>query len=155
MSSKEFAQVFRFEEAFRQTMNCIPMAVRYKLDACGIKLKLNEWLAISEEERSELLQQSIDSKSDAVVFRERLMNFIRQRTDGNPELMEPANNPVWDDLNKVPDDLAEKAKSEGVVISVEKWRSLSTLQRFVLVKLSRPGHHNKNFIPALKEFKLI
>ncbi|NVN38861.1 nitrate reductase associated protein, partial [Komagataeibacter swingsii] len=29
---------------------------------------------------------------------------------------------------------------------------LSVLQRFALLKLTRPGHENQNFEPALREF---
>ncbi|MFN4279704.1 nitrate reductase associated protein [Thermosynechococcus sp.] len=36
----------------------------------------------------------------------------------------------------------------------EKWAVLTPLQRFVLVKLSQPGHENCNFWPALQEFGL-
>jgi hypothetical protein len=40
-------------------------------------------------------------------------------------------------------------------ISTDQWKSLSALQRFALLKLYRPGHENKNFKKALKEFGLI
>lgn len=32
---------FQFEADFIQTLRCIPLSVRYKLDTCGVKLKLN------------------------------------------------------------------------------------------------------------------
>nr|WP_319421691.1 nitrate reductase associated protein [Pleurocapsa sp. FMAR1] len=36
-----------------------------------------------------------------------------------------------------------------------KWENLTQMQRFVLIKLSRSNHENRNFIPALKEFHLV
>jgi hypothetical protein len=39
--------------------------------------------------------------------------------------------------------------------SSEQWLGLSALQRFVLLKLSRPGSDNRNLIPALREFGLL
>ncbi len=35
-----------------------------------------------------------------------------------------------------------------------EWRALSDLQRFTLTKLTRAGHDNENFFPALVEFGL-
>ncbi|NEQ62650.1 MAG: nitrate reductase associated protein, partial [Moorea sp. SIO4A1] len=32
---------------------------------------------------------------------------------------------------------------------------LTPIQRFALIKLTRPSHENKNFLPALKEFQLV
>lgn len=34
---------FAFEADFVVSLGCIPMRVRYKLDTCGIKLKLPQW----------------------------------------------------------------------------------------------------------------
>lgn len=36
-----------------------------------------------------------------------------------------------------------------------QWRDLSDLQRFTLIKLTRAGHDNDNFYPALVEFGLV
>jgi len=34
------------------------------------------------------------------------------------------------------------------------WQQLTSLQRFTLVKLTRPGHKNANLLAALQEFGL-
>ena len=54
----------------------------------------------------------------------------------------------------VPSNTIEKAAEFGVTITAVQWAALTPLQRFALIKLSRPSHENKNFLPALKEFKL-
>ena len=47
---------FNFEEDFvENNVRCIPMIVRFKLDACGIKLKLSEWSKMVIEERKKYL----------------------------------------------------------------------------------------------------
>lgn len=38
--------------------------------------------------------------------------------------------------------------------SPQQWASLTTLRRFALFKLTRPGHDNDNFVPAMLEFGL-
>ena len=39
--------------------------------------------------------------------------------------------------------------------TVAQWAALSPLQRFAIFKLTRPGHTNENFEPAMREFGLI
>jgi hypothetical protein len=36
-----------------------------------------------------------------------------------------------------------------------QWIALSDLQRFALIKLSREGHKNEHFLPAVEEFGLL
>ena len=38
--------------------------------------------------------------------------------------------------------------------SPEQWHTLSPLQRFALLKLTREGHESANFVPAMAEFGL-
>jgi hypothetical protein len=64
-------------------------------------------------------------------------------------------NPAWVDVTTIPHSVHEKAQEIGVIITIEAWKSLTILQRFALIKLSRPSHENKNFLPALQEFNLL
>jgi hypothetical protein len=57
-------------------------------------------------------------------------------------------------LDNLPDALQEKLKEYNWNISLKHWKALIDLQRFVLIKLSRPSHENKNFAKAMKEFGL-
>jgi hypothetical protein len=58
------------------------------------------------------------------------------------------------DANNVPDSLQKKAEEIGTSITAEQWKNLTPLQRFSLIKLSRPGHENENFPKAIAEFNL-
>ena len=46
---------FAFEQDFIGNWRCIPLCVRRKLDLCGVKLKLNHWLELSQEQRQALV----------------------------------------------------------------------------------------------------
>jgi hypothetical protein len=125
---------------------CVPMAVRMKLDQAGVKLDLRAWLGFSEDERRELL-----AAAGGPAFRERV-RVLASRTGNLPkDLLVPAL-PPWEE-KLPPADLARKAADEGVPL--DKWADLSPLQRFALLKLSRPGHENRNFLPACREFGLL
>jgi hypothetical protein len=63
-------------------------------------------------------------------------------------------NPGWES-EAVPPEVVTQADQVGVAVPPEVWRSLTPLQRFALIKLSRPGHENRNFYPALVEFCLV
>ena len=146
------AQYFKFEEDFVQAQRCIPMCVRYKLDISGVKLKLAEWSKLDPDYRARLANMPFLTASEVYEFGLFLIGLVVVSSGAAPELMQPVDR-VWD-VHKVPQQVAEKAAAAGVKISDATWDKLGWLQRFALIKLSRPGHENKNFEPALKEFGL-
>ena len=64
-------------------------------------------------------------------------------------------NPPWMNEKEIPATTQTKAAESNVNITVQQWEELTPLQRFALIKLSRPSHENKNFYPAVQEFGLI
>ncbi len=149
------AVFFEFEADFVESLRCIPMQVRYKLDTCGIKLKLSDWSQMTQVEREALVELPCTTKSEIQAYREYLENLILQR-NGKPAstlFIEP--HPAWMDATNVPDSLQQKAQEIGTSITPQQWANLTELQRFSLLKLSRPGHENENFPKAIAEFHLI
>jgi len=155
MTNSLAVEYFRFEEDFMEdNIRCIPMIVRYKLDAIGIKLKLKEWSKFSHEERTFLAEHPVDSKPEADEYRRHLENLILEHTGAKPTSL-AAVNPSWANTHELPDELNEKLNALGLNMSLVQWRALTILQRFVLLKLSRPSHENRNFPKAMKEFGLV
>ena len=144
------ARYFAFESDFVDTLRCIPMCVRFKLDLAGVKLKLNEWSKLAQAEREYIASLSVDTKAERQTFRNVVVIFTRIACGAMPSLMDPVV-PNWNG-REIPEQVAEKAVSLGVVVLPEAWRDLGELPRFALMKLSRPGHEGKNFVPALEEF---
>lgn len=72
-------QIFGFERDFADTLRCIPMSVRMKLDECGIKLSLRQWSRFNYEDRYELCYLSTASEVDRQRYRQFLKNLIRAR----------------------------------------------------------------------------
>ena len=56
---------------------------------------------------------------------------------------------------EIPAQILEKAAAQTIAVKKNAWNDLTALQRFALIKLSRPGHEGKNFRLALEEFGLI
>lgn len=144
------ARYFDFESDFVQSLRCVPMCVRHKLDLAGVKLKLNEWSKMDPAERAYMAEMPCDTPDEVRGFRDFTSLLVRINCGALPSLMDPVD-PVWD-APEVPAQVSEKAAALGVAVNPEAWNGLDSLQRFALMKLSRPGHEGANFAPALKEF---
>jgi hypothetical protein len=57
--------------------------------------------------------------------------------------------------HEVPSMLVEKLTESNVSLTISQWQRLEILQRIVLTKLCGSNHERKNFVRALKEFKLV
>jgi hypothetical protein len=146
------ATYFRFEEDFvEEGIRCIPMIVRYKLDRCGIKLKLSEWSRMNELEREHLAEHPCGSQREITAYRSWLQIAVYQRTGDHATNLPVDITPSWNS-DYIPAVIHEKLQESGLRLTDAQWRSLTDLQKFALVKLSRPGHENRNFPIALKEF---
>ncbi|MBH8552912.1 nitrate reductase associated protein [Nostocaceae cyanobacterium CENA357] len=146
---------FEFEADFVNSLRCIPMQVRYKLDTCGIKLKLSDWNQMTQAERETLVELPCTKEAEVKLYQEYLQQLILERT-GIPASKLPIEDcPAWMDSSKVPVSLQEKIQEIDVNLTLQQWQTLTPLQRFALIKLSRSGHENKNFPLALAEFHLL
>ena len=147
------ARYFAFESDFVDTLRCVPMCVRLKLDLSGVKLKLNEWSKMDPAERAYLADMACGSRDEIRGFRDFTSLLVRINCGSLPTLMAPPE-PMWE-TDAPPAQVTEKATALGHAFSAAAWKSLDTLQRFALVKLSRPGHEGANFAPALREFGVV
>ena len=148
-------EYFDFEEDFvDENVRCIPMIVRFKMDAAGIKLKLAEWSKFKVDERIALAVNAATTKEEAAQYNQYLAGLIKKYTNAEATALALESQPAWSVLNFIPEMLQEKANECGWTITTEQWAGLTNLQRFALLKLCRPGHENKNFPKAMKEFGL-
>jgi hypothetical protein len=144
---------FRFEEDFIEDgIRCVPMAVRYKLDKCGIKLKLAEWSKLNELERRHLAYAECELEEEVIVYRSWLQMAVFRKTGSMPTDLPSLPSQLWLNMESVPEVVEEMLNESDMTLSISQWAGLSILQRFALVKLSRQGHENRNFPLAVKEF---
>src|SRR5690242_935305 len=100
---------FEFEADFVNSLRCIPMQVRYKLDTCGIKLKLSDWLQMTQDEREAVVELPCTTQTEIETYREYLQQLILEKT-GTPVTQLPVEPyPAWMDSSNVPVALQEKA----------------------------------------------
>jgi hypothetical protein len=148
--------IFRFEVDFGGTLRCIPMSVRMKLDQTGIRLSLKQWNRIPADERRQLTERPCNTPAETVAYRQHLVSLIAAHTRTAVEYAPVDASPPWADGAAVPERIRQWARDLGVAgPSSEQWAALTPLQRFALFKLTRPGHANENFLPAMREFSLL
>jgi hypothetical protein len=149
-------QLFDFEQDFVSTLRCIPMAVRLKLDTCGIKLSLRQWSRFTPADRRGLLTDPCASDSEIEAYRKALVNLVASRANEIAKPLAAELCAQCEDHHQPPAVVADYAISVGLPQpSDRQWSALTRLQRFALIKLTRDNHDNVNFIPAMTEFGLV
>jgi hypothetical protein len=148
-------QFFQFEAEFVASLRCIPMQVRYKLDTCGIKLKLQHWHSFSTVQRQELIDLPCTTAEEISLYQENLRSQVFENFHTYPDdlLIDP--HPAWMQIDTIPISVLQHAQELDLAIAPTQWQSLTPLQRFALIKLSTSHHENNNFLPALQEFGLL
>lgn len=146
---------FQFEADFVDSLRCIPMQVRMNLDTCGVKLKLHHWNSFSQAERQALVEKPCTTPEESQAYKDFLQNLVIQQTGEPAKELDLEENPAWLNASVIPETTQEKAQEFNTTITPQQWEKLTPLQRFALIKLSRPSHENQNFLPALKELELI
>ena len=148
-------EFFQFEADFVESLRCVPMQVRLKLDICGVKLKLPQWNKFNQDDRQILVDTSCTTEPEIADYRTLLHQMVLQRTGDTATDLAIDPHPEWQNITTVPESVQEKSQAVGMILSPAQWSALTPLRRFALIKLSRSGHENHNFLPALKEFQLI
>lgn len=149
------SQFFQFESDFVASLRCIPMQVRFHLDTCGIKLKLHQWNHLTPEQRENLLELPCSTFEEIQAYRELLQQWVLEVTGEVVADLPVEAHPAWIDATAIPNSVGDKAKEVGVPLNLKQWSALPPIQRFALIKLSCSNHENRNFVPALQEFKLM
>ncbi len=145
---------FRFESDFVESLRCIPMAVRLRLDVTGVKLKLNEWSKLNPDQRLSLVRIPFGTSGEVSDYRGRLSSLVADVCGSPPSLLPELPEPEWENSAFVPEQVNQQALAVNLQVTPADWSRLTSLQRFALIKLSRPGHENRNFVPAMVEFGL-
>jgi hypothetical protein len=155
-TAPSYPGVFAFEIDFGGTLRCIPMSVRLKLDHTGIKLSLKQWNKLPATERRQLVERPCDDPGETESYKQFLISLIQEYAKIPAKFVPMDKAPPWANHAAVPERICVWARNLGVAPpSTKQWAVLTPLQRFTLFKLTRPGHSNDNFLPAMREFSIL
>ncbi len=154
LGNPEQGLFFRFESDFVSSLRCIPMVVRFKLDLCGVKLSLRAWSQFDHATRARCVGLPTRSEEEVRGYGEALCQAL-EAIGQKPVRLAIDAAPAWADVRSAPAAVLARGLAEGIAAErFAGWGALAPLQRFALVKLTRGGHENANFLPALLEFGL-
>lgn len=146
--------IFDFERDFAGELKCMPMIARLKLDRSGVKLSLKQWNRLSLENRRSLAALPCDTVAEIDAYGETVASWLTAAGD-TPSRFQVDLDPSWEKACGPPLQVTEFAAGAGLrPPGQDDWQKLTPLQRFVLTKLTRPGHTNANLGPAMQEFGL-
>lgn len=148
--------LFQFEQDKYYALRRIPMAMRIKLDLCGIKLSLRDWSKFSRSDREALAALPYATEAQLAAFRARVEQLVTA-IEGDSTTTAPCVRPApWELKDEVPGSVSRQLDTLGVPApTVEQWMALTDLQRYALIKLTREGGKNEKLPAALKEFRLM
>lgn len=153
MAVSDELPIFDFETDFAGSLRCIPMAVRFKLDHAGIKLSLRQWCRFTHADRDLLLTLPCRTADEIHHYQHILRQLITTKANEQPKQVAVEADPEWAKPGQVPSRVIERSQMLGITPPTgQQWFAMTPLQRFTLLKLTRDGHDNANFIPALREF---
>jgi hypothetical protein len=143
---------FKFEDEMHESLQCVPMAVRRKLDRVGLKVGLEQWKALDRGERLAICHIPADSREECdalgVFIREAMMRRFgvepKQLSDSQRASAEPPVSP--------PNQLVAHARKAGFDLSTAVWTRLDSDERFALMKMGDVAQASHNLAAALKEF---
>ena len=149
-TTQSASHCFAFEQDFIGNWRCIPLCVRRKLDLSGVKLKLNHWLALTQDQRQQLVDWP-DTTDALHQLRDHLRQCTASMPDGRAKDLDPVTAAPWQQVDQLPEEVADAAAARGVELTSTHWREIRELDRFALCKLVRPGHDHHNLAAAFNE----
>src|SRR5437773_85539 len=102
---------FALEGNVHDLLDCVPLAVRRKLDLAARKISLAGWQTLSRGQRLALCHLPVDTPDELDVYRSVLLDFAASAGVALSPLP-PADPAMWS-ADRVPKELSERLAREG------------------------------------------
>jgi hypothetical protein len=123
---------FSFERETDVSLDCVPLAVRRKLDLAALKISLAGWQSLPRAQRLALCHLPVDTALDLEVYREVLRSFAAAAGAELKPL--PETSPSAWSADAIPPRVAERAIELAFPFDLAAWRALDEETRYCLVK---------------------
>lgn len=143
---------YQYEAEFYPALSRVPLDVRRKLDSTGIKLSLQDWLAISLEERRVLCHLPCETPEEQQVFAE-FLDFLSQKHRGlGVEKLAALSVSLWDP-SAIPEAVTQKSLELKARVSADEWRQWPAHHRYALFKTAASKAQPEAFEQVLKQLR--
>ncbi len=142
---------FQFEAELCESLSCLPMAVRRKLDQLGIKLGLEQWQQLGRGERLMICHAPTASDEEAEALRTFINEVTLAKCGTKPKDLPEEKRRSAKPPASAPALLVENARANGIALTPAAWAALDDDQRYALIKLG-VEKQSHNLKAALNEF---
>jgi hypothetical protein len=142
---------FRFEGEIYNSLNCLPMAVRRKMDRAGIKMSLLQWQQLTRPERLAICHLPADTDEETEAMRSFVNEAVIARSGSAPGELSAEKRNVAEPPVVPPARLVERARGFGFDLAQADWDGLDDDARYALVKLGDGAEPGLNLEAALTE----
>jgi hypothetical protein len=147
------AGFYPFEGPATIDLSLIPLSIRYKLDRAEIKLHLSQWQKISIDDRQRLLDTPCGTATEVIAYRALLLELIERYFSAPPTSHPLTSDEPWANSSRWPQVVIEQSEKQSTALPpVEKWQTLSEIDRHALFVLGRSKHAHEEFIAAVALF---
>ncbi len=143
---------FQFEAEVYDSLSCVPMGVRRKLDQLGIKVSLEQWQRLGRGERLMICHAPAQSVEESDALRVFIEETTLQRCGSRPKELSQEARRGASPPSVAPPALRASADTAGVPITQADWDKLDDDQRYALIKLGGGAEPSHNLKAALTEF---
>jgi hypothetical protein len=142
---------FDFETEIYQSLSCVPMAARRKLDRLGVKISLDQWQRLSRGERLMICHAPITTADECDALRLFIDEVAVAKSGVSPKTLSDESRQEADPPGQPPPPLVANAYALGFILSTREWQRLDDDERYALVKLGATPTPSHNFKAALDE----
>jgi hypothetical protein len=143
---------FKFEDEMHESLQCVPMAVRRKLDRVGLKIGLEQWKSLDRGERLAICHLPVDSAEELDGLGVFIREAMKRRFGVEPKSLTDAQKASAEPPASPPGRVVANARAQGFDLSDAAWAQLDGDERFALMKMGDAETPSHNLGAALKEF---
>jgi hypothetical protein len=135
---------FKFETEIYESLNCLLMAARRKLDAVGIKLDRAQSEQLGRGDRLMICHAPAASEEERSALRTFIEEIALVRTGSPAKILSDDARRSANPPDHPPQGLAQHARVSGVDLDDKAWAALDDDQRYTLIKLGdseKPSHN--------------
>jgi hypothetical protein len=142
---------FKFEDEIYDSLSCLPMAARRKLDQLGLKIGFDQWQQLSRGERLMICHAPIAAPDEIEALRLFVDDVMTAKCGAKPKDLPPEKRQGVNPPAAVPPQLVESAQATGFALTQAAWSALDDDERYALIKLGVEKQSHK-LKAALDEF---
>jgi hypothetical protein len=143
---------FKFEDEMHESLQCVPMAVRRKLDRVGLKIGLEQWKSLDRGERLAICHLPVASADECDALGVFIREAMQRRFGVEPKSLTDAQRASAEPPATPPNRVVSHARAAGFDLSAAVWSRLDGDERFALLKMGDAETPSHNLGTALKEF---